>query len=157
MIKYHKLALFNSYKAGSQKKRGNKMMKKAGLFRNAMLMALASGTFLLGGCGDKGIDGDWILVEEVTADGEVMKEDDLEEAGIMEEYSIEGDVVHYTCNMALLDKPIEFDLSLEETGKNRYDFKLNSIVFASVELKGDSFTYTAGEGEDSSQMKFKRK
>ncbi|MBP5607684.1 MAG: hypothetical protein J6X66_05380 [Lachnospiraceae bacterium] len=132
-------------------------MKKTGLLRFGVLAVLIFSFLLLGGCGEKGIEGEWILVEEVTADGEVLKEDDLEEAGISEEYSIEGEDIHYTCNMALMDKPIEFDLTLEETGKNKYDFKLKNMVFASVELKGDTLTYTAGEGENSSQMKFKRK
>ena len=125
---------------------------KVGVFIGLIFCSL-----FFGGCEEKGIEGDWVLVEEVTADGEVMKAKDLKEEGISEEYSIEGDVVHYTCNMALLNKPVEFDLKLEETGKNEYDFKLNSIVFASVKLKGDTFTYTAGEGDSSSLMKFKRK
>jgi len=133
------------------------MMKKTLLSGSGGLMALVISSLLLGGCAEKGIEGEWVLVEEVTADGEILKEDGLKEAGVSEEYSIEGDVAHYTCNMVLMDKPIEFDLSLEETGKNSYDFKLGSMVFASVELKGDYFTYTSGEGEYSSQMKFKRK
>ena len=132
-------------------------MKKAGSAGWGMLMVFIISCILFGGCGDKGIEGDWILYEEVTGDGTVMSQKDLEKEGISEEYSIEGETVHYVLNAPAMGKPVSFDLTLVEKGKNKYDFKLKSIVFASVELSGDTFSYTVGEVADSSKMIFKRK
>ena len=67
------------------------------------------------GCGG-GIEGTWVLVEEIEADGNKLSKKDLEELGVNETYVIEGDVVKYTCDVELLNrrKQMCFDLATEK-------------------------------------------
>ena len=95
-----------------------------------------------------------MLVKEVDADGTVLNQSELEDLGVAESYHIEEDVVSYTCN--LMGKDISFDLELVDKGDNTYDFVLKDLVFASVTLKGDTFTYTVEGGEESDTMYFER-
>ena len=110
--------------------------------------------FVLTGCGKETIQGDWQLVKEVDADGTVYTQEDLEDLGIAESYHIEENVVTYTCN--LMGKDITFDLDLIDNGDNTYDFMLKEWVFATVTLKGDTFTYTVDGEEESDTMYFER-
>ena len=110
--------------------------------------------FALAGCGKETIQGDWQLVKEVDADGTVYTQEDLEDLGIAESYHIEDNVVTYTCN--LMGKDITFDLDLIDNGDNTYDFMLKEWVFATVTLKGDTFTYTVDGEEESDTMYFER-
>lgn len=110
--------------------------------------------FALTGCGKETIQGDWQLVKEVDADGTVYTQEDLEDLGIAESYHIEEDVVTYTCN--LMGKDITFDLDLIDNGDNTYDFMLKEWVFATVTLRGDTFTYTVEGEEESDTMYFER-
>ena len=108
------------------------------------------------GCGG-GIEGTWVLVEEIEADGNKLSKKDLEELGVNETSVIEGDVVKYTCDVELLNKPVEIEFELEELGNNEYNFNLSdSITFASPTIKGNKMTYTVGEGDSQSTMIFKR-
>lgn len=118
------------------------------LFMTAITMVV------LAGCGKSTIQGDWVLVKEVDKDGTVLTQSDLEDLGIAESYHIEEDVVTYTCN--LMGKDITFDLDLIDNGDNTYDFMLKEWVFATVTLKGDTFTYTVEGEEESDTMYFER-
>ena len=109
---------------------------------------------MLAGCGKSTIQGDWVLVKEVDKDGTVLTQSDLEDLGIAESYHIEENVVTYTCN--LMGKDITFDLDLIDNGDNTYDFMLKEWAFATVTLKGDTFTYTVEGEEESDTMYFER-
>ena len=111
----------------------------------------------LTGCGEKGIEGTWILVKEIMADGEILNESDLKEKGISEEYVIEGSTVQYTLNAPMVKKPITMELTLEEAGDKKYIFKIKELTFAEVNLDGDTFSYYSGEGESRTKMIFERK
>lgn len=110
--------------------------------------------FALTGCGKETIQGDWQLVKEVDADGTVYTQEDLEEIGVAESYHIEEDVVSYTCHV--MGQDISFDMDLVDTGNNQYQFKLKDMVFATVTLKGDTFTYTVKGEEEVDTMYFER-
>ena len=110
--------------------------------------------FALTGCGKETIQGDWQLVKEVDADGTVYLQEDLEDLGVAESYHIEEDVVSYTCHV--MGQDISFDMDLVETGNNQYQFKLKDMVFATVTLKGDTFTYTVKSEEEVDTMYFER-
>lgn len=110
--------------------------------------------FALTGCGKETIQGDWVLVKEVDADGTVYTQEDLEEIGVSEKYHIEEEVVSYTCHV--MGQDISFDMDLVETGNNQYQFKLKDMVFATVTLKGDTFTYTVKGEEEVDTMYFER-
>ena len=110
--------------------------------------------FALTGCGKETIQGDWVLVKEVDADGTVYTQEDLEDIGVAESYHIEEDVVSYTCHV--MGRDISFDMDLVDTGNNQYQFKLKDMVFATVTLKGDTFTYTVKGEEEVDTMYFER-
>ena len=110
--------------------------------------------FALTGCGKETIQGDWVLVKEVDADGTVYTQEDLEDIGVAESYHIEEDVVSYTCHV--MGQDISFDMDLVDTGNNQYQFKLKDMVFATVTLKGDTFTYTVKGEEEVDTMYFER-
>lgn len=110
--------------------------------------------FALAGCGKETIQGDWQLVKEVDADGTVYTQEDLEDIGVAESYHIEEDVVSYTCHV--MGQDISFDMDLVDTGNNQYQFKLKDMVFATVTLKGDTFTYTVKGEEEVDTMYFER-
>ncbi len=110
--------------------------------------------FALTGCGKETIQGDWQLVKEVDADGKVYTQEDLEDIGVAESYHIEEDVVSYTCHV--MGQDISFDMDLVDIGNNQYQFKLKDMVFATVTLKGDTFTYTVEGEEESDTMYFER-
>ena len=113
--------------------------------------------FVFDGCAGKGIQGTWELYEEVESDGNKIKKKDLDAMGINEIYVIEGDTVHYTCALPATDKNIEFDMTLVDTGSNRYEFYLfEDMLFASAEVKGDYMTYYTGIGADQTKMIYKR-
>lgn len=109
------------------------------------------------GCGEQSIEGEWVLVKEVTSDGETLSKKDLEEEGIAETYSIYGDNVHYVLEMPLANKPVEIDFTLEKLGDDRYNFIKGNLTFATVTVKGDKMTYTVEGVENSSTMTLKRK
>ena len=119
-----------------------------------LLILIATAMVMLAGCGKSTIQGDWVLVKEVDKDGTVLTQSDLEDLGIAESYHIEENVVTYTCN--LMGKDITFDLDLIDNGDNTYDFMLKEWVFATVTLKGDTFTYTVEGEEESDTMYFER-
>ena len=128
-------------------------MKKIRIaFALALMTAVLS---VLAGCGNKTIDGDWIIFKEENADGSIYSREYLEEQGILEEYHIEGDAGTYTCH--LLGQDITFDITVVDNGKGSYDFMVGDILFQTVTFKGDSFYYAIGEGDDSQTFVFERK
>ena len=128
-------------------------MKKIRIaFALALMTAVLS---VLVGCGNKTIDGDWIIFKEENADGSIYSREYLEEQGILEEYHIEGDAGTYTCH--LLGQDITFDITVVDNGKGSYDFMVGDILFQTVTFKGDSFYYVIGEGDDSQTFVFERK
>ena len=109
---------------------------------------------VLAGCGNKTLEGDWILKTETDASGVVMTREELEEKGISESYHIEGNVATYNCH--LLGNDISFDLDVVDKGDGKYDFMVNDYVFQNVTFKGDVFSYVAGEGKDAVAFVFER-
>ena len=111
---------------------------------------------LLCGCGNKGIEGTWVLTEEHFSDGTTFTAKDLAEEGISEKYEISGETAKYICEISLADKPIEIEFVVEDLGNNRYNIQLESgFTFATAEVKGNTMTYTVGE-DDPTEMVFKR-
>ena len=123
----------------------------------AVFTLVFAGLFVLAGCGNKGIEGTWVLVEEYASDGTKLTASDLEDLGISEKFVINGTEAEYTCELATSKKPITMNFTVEQTGDNTYDIKISDdFVFVSAEVKGNKMTYTAGEGADSMKMVFKR-
>ena len=127
-------------------------MKKIRIMIAAALMTAMMA--VLAGCGNKTLEGDWILKTETDASGVVMTREELEEKGISESYHIEGNVATYNCH--LLGNDISFDLDVVDKGDGKYDFIVNDYVFQSVTFKGDVFSYVAGEGKDAVAFVFER-
>ena len=127
-------------------------MKKIRIMIAAALMTAMMA--VLAGCGNKTLEGDWILKTETDASGVVMTREELEEKGISESYHIEGNVATYNCH--LLGNDISFDLDVVDKGDGRYDFMVNDYIFQSVTFKGDVFSYVAGEGKDAVAFVFER-
>ena len=116
-----------------------------------------AGLFAFAGCGNRGIEGTWVLVEEYAGDGTKLTASDLEDLGISEKYVVNGTTADYTCELALSEKPITMSFTVEQTGDNTYDIKISDdFVFASAEVHGNKMSYTVGEGDDSMKMVFKR-
>ena len=125
------------------------------IIKNSFVAAIViAAVFALTGCGKETIQGDWVLVKEVDADGTVYTQEDLEDIGVAESYHIEEDVVSYTCHV--MGQDISFDMDLVDTGNNQYQFILKDMVFATVTLKGDTFTYTVKGEEEVDTMYFER-
>ena len=123
----------------------------------AVFTLVFAGLFAFAGCGNKGIEGTWVLVEEYASDGTKLNASDLEELGISEKYVVNGTEAEYTCEFELTDKPITMKLTVEQTGKNTYNIKISDdFVFATAEVQGNKMTYTVGEGDDTMKMVFKR-
>ena len=133
-------------------------MKTKSIKLIAAFVLVLAGLFMFAGCGNKGIEGTWILVEEYESDGTKVSSSDLKDLGISETFVVNGTTAEYTCEAPLMKKPVTMTFTVEQTGENTYDFKmLGDFVFASPEVHGNKMTYTVGEGEDSMKMVFKRK
>ena len=124
---------------------------------SVLLIALCVCSFA--GCANKGIEGTWVLVEEYEADGKKISSEELKDMGVSETYEIENGEVKYTLEMKEAKKPITIKMVLEDLGGNRYNFKLakGTVIFATVEVKGNTMTYYVGEGDKKQKMVFKRK
>ena len=124
----------------------------------AMLIILCL-TFFSGCMGNnRGIEGSWVLVEEIEADGNKLTQQDLENMGISEEYVITGNEVKYTCVMPGFSKSINLTFELKDLGNNEYEFNVpGGFNFATVKLKGNKMSYSVGEAGDATTMVFKRK
>ena len=128
-------------------------MKKKVFAAIALVLCL----FLFAGCGEKGIQGTWVLYEEFESDGTKITRKELDENGVNEIYVIEGDTVHYKCSLPGAKKDIEIDMTLIDKGDNRYEFKIGDrVTFASPEVSGNKLIYYVGEGSDTMKMVFKR-
>lgn len=117
-------------------------------------MTIVIMSVMLSGCGNATIEGDWVLVKEEFADGEIMNQSELEEIGIAETYRISGDQVEYTC--LLLGTEINLDMDLVDNGDGTYEFKVGEISFATVTLKRNTFFYVVGEGDDATTFYYER-
>ena len=122
-------------------------------------MLILSMLVLFAGCaGNKGIEGTWVLAEEIEANGNKLTGEDLQQLGVSEQYVISGTEVKYTGSIPGLQKSIELTFELKENGKNEYEFNLpGGINFATVTLKGNKMTYVAGTKDSATTMIFKRK
>ena len=111
------------------------------------------------GCGNKGIEGTWVLVEEYEADGTKISGKELEDVGVSETYEIKDGTVTYTLEMSSAKKPIVMEFELEDLGNNTYNIRIpnSSVIFASPILDGNTFSYYVGEGENAMKMVFRRK
>lgn len=123
----------------------------------AVFALVFAGMFMFAGCGNKGIEGTWVLVEEQWGDGTKLTSSDLKDLGVSEKYVVNGTEVEYTCESDLLKKPITMSFTVEQTDKNTYDIKISDdFVFVTAEVQGNKMTYTVGEGDDAMKMIFKR-
>ena len=123
----------------------------------AVFVLMIAGLFVFAGCGNKGIEGTWVLVEEYESDGTKVSSSELKDIGVSEKYVVNGTTAEYTCEAPLMKKPVTMTFTVEQTGKNTYDFKISDdFVFVSPEVHGNKMTYTIGEGDDSMKMVFKR-
>lgn len=123
----------------------------------AVFALVFAGMFMFAGCGNKGIEGTWVLVEEQWGDGTKLTSSDLKDLGVSEKYVVNGTEVEYTCESDLLNKPITMSFTVEQTDKNTYDIKISDdFVFVTAEVRGNKMTYTVGEGDDAMKMIFKR-
>ena len=124
----------------------------------ALFLLVVMTVSVFAGCGNKGIEGTWVLVEEYESDGTKVSSSELKDLGVSEQYVVNGTTAEYTCEAPLMKKPVTMTFTVEQTGDNTYDFKmLGDFVFVSPEVHGNKMTYTVGEGEDSMKMVFKRK
>ena len=111
------------------------------------------------GCGNKGIEGTWVLVEEYEADGTKISGKELEDVGVSETYEIKDGTVTYTLEMSSAKKPVVMEFELEDLGNNTYNIRIpnSSVIFASPVLNGNTFSYYVGEDENAMKMVFRRK
>ena len=132
-------------------------MKTRSIKLISVFVLVFSGLFIFAGCGNKGIEGTWVLVEEYESDGTKVSSSELKDLGISEMYVVNGTTAEYTCEAPLMKKPVKMTFIVEQTGDNTYDFKIDSdFVFVSPEVHGNKMTYTVGEGDDSMKMVFER-
>ena len=123
----------------------------------AVFASVLAGLFVFAGCGNKGIEGTWVLVEEYESDGTKISTSELKDIGVSEKYVVNGESAEYTCEIQELEKPITMTFIVEQTGDNTYNFKISDdYVFVSPEVHGNKMSYTVGEGDDSLKMVFKR-
>ena len=123
----------------------------------AVFVLVLAGLFVFAGCGNKGIEGTWVLVEEYESDGTKISTSELKDIGVSEKYVVNGESAEYTCEIQELEKPITMTFIVEQTGDNTYNFKISDdYVFVSPEVHGNKMSYTVGEGDDSLKMVFKR-
>ena len=134
------------------------MRKKCILLLTVMSLFIVLG---LSGCAassDAGIEGTWILVEEINSDGSKISQSDLQSMGISEEYVIVGDTAQYTCTVPQMKKPVKMSLTVKEVGKNEYDLNISDdFTFATVKVKGDKMTYDVKSEDGHTTMVFTRK
>ena len=124
----------------------------------AVFALVFAGLFVLSGCGNKGIEGTWVLVEEYESDGTKVSSSELEDIGVSEKFVVNGTTAEYTCEAPLMQKPVTITFTVEQTGENTYDFKISDdYVFVSPEVHGNKMSYTVGEGDASMKMVFERK
>lgn len=125
----------------------------------AVIVTLALSIMVFTGCGEKGIEGTWVLTEEIQADGTKVSKSELEDIGISETYEIKGSTVTYTLEMDALKKPVTIEYVLEDLGNNTYNFNFptGSFTFATAVVDGNTMSYYVGEGDDAMKMIFKRK
>lgn len=123
----------------------------------AVFALVLGGLFVFAGCGNKGIEGTWVLVEEYESDGTKISTSELKNIGVSEKYVVNGESAEYTCEIQELEKPVTMTFIVEQTGDNTYNFKISDdYVFVSPEVHGNKMSYTVGEGDDSLKMVFKR-
>lgn len=134
------------------------MRKKCIVFAAMMSLLIV---LVLAGCADSsdsGIEGTWILAEEINSDGSKISQSDLQSMGISEEYVIVGDTAQYTCAVPQMKKPVKMSLTVKEVGKNEYDLNISDdFTFATVKVKGDKMTYDVKSEDGYTTMVFKRK
>ncbi|MBO6205807.1 MAG: hypothetical protein J6O73_02610 [Lachnospiraceae bacterium] len=122
-----------------------------------LLVVIFVAFLMLTGCGEQGIEGKWVLTKEVLSDGTKMNAKDLADEGIAESYEISGDKAVYTCDVALIGKPITIEFDVKELGNNTYDLQMpGGYVFATVTVDHNTMTYEVGEGDSYSKMYFSR-
>ena len=132
-------------------------MKTGSIKFVSVIAFVVVGLFVFAGCGNKGIEGTWVLVEEYESDATKVTADELKDLGISEKYVVSGTEAEYTCELAISEKPITMTFIVEQTGDNTYDFKISDdFVFVSPEVHGNTMSYVVGEGDDSMKMVFKR-
>lgn len=122
-----------------------------------LLVVIFVAFLMLTGCGEQGIEGKWVLTKEELSDGTKMSAKDLAEEGIAESYEISGDKAVYTCDAALIGKPITIELDVKDLGNNTYNLQMaGGYVFATVTVDHNTMTYEVGEGDSYSKMYFSR-
>lgn len=125
----------------------------------AILVVLTLSILAFTGCGEKGIEGTWVLKEEIQADGTKLSSKELEELGVAETYEIKDGTVTYTAEVASMSKPVTIEFELEDIGHNTYRFNIpgGKYTFATAVVDGNTMSYYAGEGENTTKMVYKRK
>ena len=122
-----------------------------------LLVVIFVAFLMLTGCGEQGIEGKWVLTKEVLSDGTKMNAKDLADEGIAESYEISGEKAVYTCDVALIGKPITIEFDVKDLGNNTYDLQMpGGYVFATVTVDHNTMTYVVGEGDSYSKMYFSR-
>ena len=128
-------------------------MKKFKILSFLMIIVMIAS---FSGCGSAPtLEGDWVLVKEINADGSVWDRAFLEEKGVSEEYHISGEIATYVCY--LLGKEITFDLEIVKRSNNTFDFMAGDTVFATGTLDGDSFSYVMEYGDGNQTFVYERK
>ena len=129
--------------------------------KRAVAMVLILACFLLlTACGQDAettIDGEWVLVEKVLADGSIVNKADLKEIGMSEVYVISSEEVKYTCITPQM-KPITIDMKMVKSGEKEYSFyAAETLLFAVATLDGKRLSYTLGEPGDTITFIFEKK
>lgn len=122
-----------------------------------LLVVIFVAFLMLTGCGEQGIEGKWVLTKEELSDGTKMNAKDLADEGIAESYEISGEKAVYTCDVALIGKPITIEFDVKDLGNNTYNLQMaGGYVFATVTVDHNTMTYEVGEGDSYSKMYFSR-
>ena len=122
-----------------------------------LLVVIFVAFLMLTGCGEQGIEGKWVLTKEELSDGTKMNAKDLADEGIAESYEISGEKAVYTCDVALIGKPITIEFDVKDLGNNTYNLQMaGGYVFATVTVDHNTMIYEVGEGDSYSKMYFSR-
>lgn len=122
-----------------------------------LVLIILSGIALFG-CGEtKTIDGEWVLVKKILADGSVVKSKELAKSGMSEVYIISGEDVKYTC-VTPGRKDVNIDMKMVKNEDGTYSFyAAETLLFAVADWDGKQLRYTLGEPEDTITFIFEKK
>lgn len=121
-----------------------------------LLIVTMFASIMCTGCARKNLDGRWVLVKKIKEQGQVITASDLNDAGIVEEFIIEGDSIKYSSkqfNRVIIDA----NLILKDIGDSRYTFNVTeNNIYALVTVDGNEISYYSHGYDGATKMVYKK-